>query len=114
MSRQLAGFQAWFLQRISAVYLGVFMPLALFYLLLNPPVSYTDWLGTLSNPWVFSAVLLFTLAALLHAWIGMRDIAVDYVKPFSVRLLVLLLIGTSLIVAGFWMATILLTAVRIF
>ncbi len=90
------------------------MPLALFYLLIKPPASYADWLSTLSNPWVFLSVLLFALAALLHAWIGMRDIVIDYVKPFSVRMVVLLLIGVSLIVSGFWTVTILLTAIKIF
>lgn len=110
----MAGFQAWLLQRVTAVYLGLFIPLALFYLLLNPPVDYTDWQNRLSDPWIFTAVFLFALAALMHAWIGVRDIVIDYVKPFSVRMTVLLLIGASLIVSGFWMAAILFTAVKIF
>ena len=110
----MAGFQAWLLQRISAVYLGIFIPVALLFLLLNPPASYADWLSTIGNPWVFTSVLLFTLAALIHAWIGIRDIVIDYVKPFGVRMVVLLLIGVSLMVAGFWMVRILLTSVKTF
>jgi succinate dehydrogenase / fumarate reductase membrane anchor subunit len=31
-------------------------------------------------------VLLFTVSALIHAWIGMRDILMDYVKPTGLRL----------------------------
>jgi succinate dehydrogenase / fumarate reductase membrane anchor subunit len=32
------------------------------------------------------ATLLFVVSVLLHAWVGMRDILMDYVKPTGVRL----------------------------
>jgi len=29
---------------------------------------------------------LFSLAVMLHAWVGVRDILMDYVKPTAIRL----------------------------
>ena len=113
MSRGMSGFNAWLLQRATAVYLGLFIPIALIYMLLDPPSGYPDWLNRMGNPWVFSTVSLFALALLLHAWIGMRDIVLDYVKPHSLRLLVLLAIAAALILSGLWLAMILLNALRI-
>jgi len=102
MSRQMTGIQAWILQRISAVYLALFLPLALGYLLLNPPTDYPSWRATVSDPWVYAALVLYLLAVLVHAWVGVRDVVIDYVKPFGLRLLALLLLGMALIVAGVW------------
>ena len=107
MSRQMAGIQAWILQRISAVYLALFCPLALVYLLLTPPADYQSWLITVSTPWVYAGILLCVLALLLHAWVGVRNVVIDYVKPFSVRLIVLLLVGGALILTGIWVVAIL-------
>ena len=111
MSRQMAGIQAWILQRISAVYLGLFLPLALGYLLLNPPADYASWRATISDPWVYAALILCMLALLVHAWVGVRNVVIDYVKPFGLRLLVLLLLGVALILSGIWTLAILPTPV---
>ncbi|MDJ0807285.1 MAG: succinate dehydrogenase, hydrophobic membrane anchor protein [Gammaproteobacteria bacterium] len=113
MSRQMAGFRAWFLQRATAVYLGLFIPIALINLLLDPPAGYTDWQGRLANPWVYGTVILFALSALLHAWIGMRDILLDYVKPDSVRIAALVALASSLVLLGFWLLVILITRVDV-
>ena len=107
----MAGIQAWILQRISAVYLALFLPLALGYLLLNPPADYASWRAIVSDPWVYAALILCMLALLVHSWVGMRNVVIDYVKPFGLRLLVLLLLGVALILAGIWTLAILPTPV---
>lgn len=114
MSRQMAGIQAWILQRISAVYLGLFCPVALVYLLLQPPTGYTEWLSRVSNPWVYSSILLFVLALLIHAWVGVRNVLIDYVKPFGLRLTLLLLVSVALVLSGIWITAILPTPTFIF
>ncbi len=112
VSRQMAGIQAWILQRISAVYLGLFLPAGAVLSAPQPAGDYADWLAPSVIPGS-SRLAAVSLAALLHAWIGVRNVVIDYVKPFGVRAGVLLL-GVSLIVSGFWTVTILLTPVRIF
>jgi succinate dehydrogenase / fumarate reductase membrane anchor subunit len=44
------------------------------------------------------ATFLFVASALVHAWVGMRDIWMDYVKPTGVRLALEVL--TVLVLAG--------------
>ena len=107
----MTGFRAWLLQRICAVYLGLFIPAATLYLLLSPPANYQAWQGMLGKPWIGVSVLLFTVALLLHAWIGVRDILIDYAKPDGLRLFLLVLLGIFLIACGIWMVLILLPLV---
>ena len=49
-------------------------------------MSYEKWGGIFAPQWM--KVLTFvTIAAILwHAWVGVRDIWMDYVKPVSLRL----------------------------
>jgi len=55
-------------------------------LLLPGPLGYDKWSGIFAAQWM--KVLTFvTLVALgWHAWVGVRDIWMDYVKPVGLRL----------------------------
>ena len=50
------------------------------------------------------AMLLFVLAVLLHAWIGVRDVLIDYVHPIAIRAALLGAIGLALVALGLWAA----------
>ena len=80
------GLDLWLVQRVSAVYMALFLPLFLLYALAAPSLDYTGW-RTLFLPLPMkAAVLLFIAALLFHAWIGLREILIDYVHPLSLRL----------------------------
>ena len=51
---------------------------------------------------------LFVLALLLHAWVGMRDVILDYVHNTVVRIFALSLVLAVLFGSGFWCAKVLL------
>ena len=51
--------------------------------------------------------MLFFLALLYHAWVGIRDIVMDYVKPTGLRLLLQSLVGTALVFYLVWSVSIL-------
>jgi succinate dehydrogenase / fumarate reductase membrane anchor subunit len=53
------------------------------------------------------ATLLFTVSLLLHSWVGMRDILMDYARPMSVRLLLEILVAVLLVAWGGWAVQIL-------
>jgi succinate dehydrogenase / fumarate reductase membrane anchor subunit len=55
-------------------------------LLLPGEMGYDKWAAIFSAQWM--KVLTFTVivALLMHAWVGVRDIWMDYVKPLAVRL----------------------------
>ena len=102
------GLRDWIGQRASAVIMALYTVLLLVTLLVKAPKSYFDWFALLSPSWMKVATLLFIAALLYHAWVGMRDIWMDYVKPTGVR--VVLQIGTIvwLFGCGLWALKILL------
>jgi succinate dehydrogenase / fumarate reductase membrane anchor subunit len=108
MSRRASGLRAWILQRITAVYLAAFIVLFGGALLLCPPASYAAWRDWLASPWISIALLLFFLALMIHAWVGVRDILIDYVHPLPARIALLSLTGIGLIGCGFWAAQVII------
>ncbi|ABF09362.1 succinate dehydrogenase membrane anchor subunit [Cupriavidus metallidurans] len=80
------GLKDWLAQRVTAVIMVVFtVVLAAVYLAFGNP-SYEGWSGLFANQWMKILTFLTILSLLFHAWIGVRDIWMDYVKPMAVRL----------------------------
>ena len=52
--------------------------------------------------------MLFFAALLYHAWIGMRDIFMDYVKPMGLRLTLQFAVVVALLLYLVWANTLLL------
>jgi succinate dehydrogenase / fumarate reductase, membrane anchor subunit len=95
------GARDWLIQRVTALVMASFSLLMLFIVLFHRPEHYGAWKSLLSQQWMRLASLLFLLSVFWHAWIGVRDILMDYVKPTGVRLslqvgVVLLLVAYSL------------------
>ncbi len=102
MSRQMSGFRAWVWQRASAVYLALYIAYVLLHLMLAPPVdqqALASWMGALP---MWLATALFMLMLLLHAWVGVRDVILDYLKPAFLRFLALLAVQAFLLACGLW------------
>ena len=109
MSWRASGLRAWVLQRISAGYLALFSILVAWRWLPDPPGSYEEWRDWLADPWISVAFLLFFASLLLHSWIGIRDVLIDYVQPFAVRLTFLTVTGVGLVSCGLWALQVVLT-----
>lgn len=108
MSGMLTGLKAWAMQRLSAVYMGLYLIYFIAVLLIDKPQGYAAWQQWLNHPFMSIATLVFVLALMLHAWIGMRDIFMDYVKPLGLRAVLLALLFLSLIAYGLWAGKLLL------
>ena len=103
----MTGLRAWFAQRLSAVYMLGFLIFLLAHLSLDPPRSYQSWHAWVLGPWTGVAFLLFFAALLLHSWVGVRDVVLDYVHPIAARFAVLALVAIGLLAIGAWVARIL-------
>ena len=90
-------------QRVSAVYLLVFIVYLCAHFLLDPPASFEQWRDWVRDPIVSTATLLFFAAILLHAWVGLRDVILDYVHPPAARVTVLVLMGIGIAAMAAWM-----------
>jgi len=101
------GLRDWLIQRITAVVMAVCSVALAGYLLLQPRLDYDIWTGLFSSQWVRTLTLLFLLCLFSHAWIGIRDIVMDYVKPTSVRLVIHVLVILASLLYTIWSVQIL-------
>lgn len=98
----LGGLRAWALQRATALVALVFLLYFVLHLVIATPASQAEWRAwVLSRPMQLALALFFGAVA-LHAWVGMRDVILDYVKPLGLRLTALLLLALWLVVSVGW------------
>jgi succinate dehydrogenase / fumarate reductase membrane anchor subunit len=93
------GTRDWLGQRITAVILTLYTLYLLFSVLTVPTLSYASWYGLFLSPFMKVATLLALLSLVYHAWVGVRDIYMDYVRQTWLRLL--LEIGTIVLLVGY-------------
>jgi succinate dehydrogenase / fumarate reductase membrane anchor subunit len=112
MTEQIAsGLRAWTMQRLSALYILVFTAYAGFCFATRGATGFDPWVSWLRDPFNNITVGLFILALLFHAWVGSRDIILDYVKAPGLRLVMLAFLALLLIAMGLWAFKVLLTIV---
>lgn len=91
------GLRDWLAQRITAAVMAVYSVIVLVVLVREGPLSYAVWRDLFAQGWMRVATLLFAASLAWHAWVGVRDILMDYIKQDGLRLalqvLTLLLIG---------------------
>jgi succinate dehydrogenase / fumarate reductase, membrane anchor subunit len=93
------GLRDWLAQRISALVLIGYTIVLIVALLAGPDLNYSTWAGLFAGVWMKVATLLALLALIYHAWIGVRDIYMDYVGSTAVRLT--LEVATILVLLGY-------------
>lgn len=101
------GLRDWLIQRITAVLMAVYSVALAGWLMWLPQVDYDVWTGLFSGQWMRICTLLFLLSLFLHAWIGVRDVVMDYVKPAGVRLAIHVLVILALAFYSIWSVQIL-------
>ncbi|HRP94717.1 MAG TPA: succinate dehydrogenase, hydrophobic membrane anchor protein [Rhodocyclaceae bacterium] len=100
--RLLGGQRAWIVQRLSALYLLLCVVGGAAWLLLYGRPGFEGWRGFVAHPAGALALLLFYTALFAHAWVGLRDVVLDYVHPFGLRAGVLALVAGGLLALEGW------------
>ena len=83
------GLKDWLAQRITALVMAVCTLIFIAGLLAGGPITYESWKALFAGGLMGSMpfiTLLFVVSVLIHAWIGVRDILMDYIKPTALRL----------------------------
>ncbi len=80
------GVGAFLLQRLTAIVLAAFSLFILLRVLSDAASGYDGWAGIFVPVWMKIVTLVALLALFYHAWVGVRDIWMDYIKPTWVRL----------------------------
>jgi succinate dehydrogenase / fumarate reductase, membrane anchor subunit len=102
----LSGQRAFVVQRVSALVLLACVAAAALRLALGPSVTFARWQAWSAEPLGATALMLLAAALLAHAWVGIRDVLLDYVKPFALRSLLLALCALGLMALAVWTAII--------
>lgn len=101
------GLRDWLVQRVTAVVMAVYTVVVAVHLLMQPSFGYDTWAELFSGNVMRTFSLLFLLCLFYHAWIGVRDIVMDYVKPASIRLTIHVLVILALVLYTIWSVQIL-------
>ena len=100
----------WLLQRATALLLALALPGLTGYFLMALPVGFAGWQALFAPLWLRVLIPLTGIALALHAWVGMRDLFMDYVHPIGLRLALNLLVIVTLAGSVAWLAAVVWTA----
>ena len=104
------GLRDWLAQRVTAVVMVVYTVVFFGALLTHSPLVFGGWKSFIGHGAMRVLTLLFFLSLFYHAWIGMRDILMDYIQPTSVRLFLEVLVILALVGYTIWTISILWSA----
>jgi len=96
------GLRDWMIQRVSAVVMALSTLLFVLILIFAPPRHYGAWKALFANQAMKLATFVFLVSLFLHAWVGMRDILMDYIKPTGARLSLEVLVALALVAYAGW------------
>ncbi|MDO5057891.1 MAG: succinate dehydrogenase, hydrophobic membrane anchor protein [Lautropia sp.] len=101
------GLRDWVAQRVTGVVLALYAILLFSSICSMPQFDYANWSALFDSPFMKVATMLAVLSLIYHAWVGIRDLYMDYVQPTMIRLALQVL--TILALAGYaaWAALIL-------
>ena len=108
MRIRFTGLKAWWVQRVSAVYMLLFVLFLLYSFALHPMHAHPQWRGWVARPAISAAFLIFFAALLAHMWVGLRDVLLDYARPAGLRHLLLVVVAAGLFGLAVWLLVILL------
>lgn len=80
------GMKDWLAQRVTAIVMAVYTIIVLISFLSGSKFNYDGWAGMFAQQWFKLATFVTFVALFYHAWVGMREIFMDYVKPAGWRL----------------------------
>lgn len=101
------GLRDWLVQRVTAVMMALYALAMAGWLLLHPGFNYDAWIALFSSSVVRTFSLLFLLAVYCHAWIGVRNIVMDYVISAGLRLVIYVVVILALLLYVIWSVQIL-------
>ena len=81
------GLRDWLAQRVTAALMAAFTLVVLAQVIFTSgPIGYDEWAGIFASQWMKFLTFTTILCLLYHAWDGIRDIWMDYIKPLGLRI----------------------------
>lgn len=79
------GLGSWLAQRITAVIIALYALIVVVMFMTGRPMSYPVLRDLFTHGWMRVGTLIFAVSLAWHAWVGVRDILMDYARPDSLR-----------------------------
>ena len=96
------GARDWLVQRVTAALMAIFTLIVLVAVLMPGEMSYDKWAGLFSHQWMKMLTFAVIVALVWHAWVGIRDVLMDYVKQVGARLVLQVLTIVWLVSCAGW------------
>jgi len=96
------GLRDWLVQRVTAIVITLYTALLLGIMLWNGGIDYAIWKALLAGNAFRVATFLFMASLLWHAWVGVRNILMDYAKPMGPRLFLEIVVVCVLVAYAGW------------
>jgi succinate dehydrogenase / fumarate reductase, membrane anchor subunit len=80
------GLRDWLSQRVTAVLMAVFTIALVLQVLFGAKLGYERWSQIFGSQWMKVLTFVTIVSLGWHAWVGMRDVWMDYIKPVGIRL----------------------------
>jgi succinate dehydrogenase / fumarate reductase membrane anchor subunit len=96
------GWRDWLSQRVTAVIMLLYTLLVIGILMWHGGLDYPVWKSMFASGAFRLATFLCMMALLFHAWVGVRNIAMDYIKPTGIRLTLQMVVLSVLVAYAGW------------
>jgi len=96
------GLRDWLAQRVTAIVIALYALVLFVSAMLVSEPGYGGWAALFAATWMKVFTLLALMALIYHAWVGIRDIWMDYVKPVGIRLGLQIFTILWLVGCGVW------------
>ncbi len=80
------GLRDWLSQRATAALMALFTVVLVAQVLMPGEMGYDRWAGIFSHQWMKALTFVVIVSMLVHVWVGIRDVLMDYVKAVGPRL----------------------------
>lgn len=80
------GLKDWLAQRITGVVMAAYTLIVAVALMQGAAASFENWRAFMSSGLMRFATFIFIVSLAWHAWVGVRDVWMDYIQPTGIRL----------------------------
>jgi succinate dehydrogenase / fumarate reductase membrane anchor subunit len=107
LTNKYPGMRLWLSQRLTAVFMAVYIVLLIIVLVALQPNNHAAWRALFVASWMRIATFLFFVSLFMHAWLGVSDVFKDYIFNKKLRAFLQVIVDILLVVYLVWISIIL-------
>jgi succinate dehydrogenase / fumarate reductase membrane anchor subunit len=101
------GLRDWLWQRVTGAIIALYSIFLLAVFMMQPSIDFASWRALFAQTWVRVPTVVCLLALYFHAWVGVRDVLMDYIKCTALRLCLMVAVAVALVAYAVWTVQIL-------